>query len=323
MSSSRTCLGRRRRCWHGLQEVEGAAPSWIQCTPDLQPTDVTGLSIFDQKSRTSNSARGRSSQTSFSWTRSTARRRRRSRLLLEAMAEQQVTVDGATRELPSPFLLLATENSIEYEDLPAPRGAARPLLLRTALGYPEVDDEPRILDQRYQHPLEQLGPVVSVAEINTSASCRAARLRRRRPPALGRRPRASDPSERGGRDRELRSRQPRPRASRSRMGARRLDLRRPRGRNGSSSMVLAHRVVYTPSFVARARATGWSEAIEEFRLRRPEIAPRPARGGSALRGPTTRLKAVANLCLTFPLVPRRGVIGISGPCACAGDPAPM
>ena len=61
------------------QSINGATPSRIQCTPDLQPTDVTGLSVFNQRERDSSSGRGRSSRTSCSSTRSTARRRRRSR----------------------------------------------------------------------------------------------------------------------------------------------------------------------------------------------------------------------------------------------------
>ena len=75
--------------------------------------------------------------------------------LLEAMAERQVTVDGETRELPSPFLLLATENPIEYEGtFPLPEAQLDRFLLRTALGYPGVLEERRILEeQRYGHPL--------------------------------------------------------------------------------------------------------------------------------------------------------------------------
>src|SRR3989442_1533968 len=71
--------------------------------------------------------------------------------LLEAMAEHQVTVDGVTRELPSPFLLLATENPIEYEGtFPLPEAQLDRFFLRAALGYPGLDDEVRILEeQRY------------------------------------------------------------------------------------------------------------------------------------------------------------------------------
>ena len=87
--------------------------------------------------------------------------------LLEAMAEFQVTVDGVTRGLPSPFLLIATENPIEYEGtFPLPEAQLDRFFLRTALGYPGIEDELRILEeQRFAHPLETLEPVVGLADI--------------------------------------------------------------------------------------------------------------------------------------------------------------
>src|SRR5205823_10091438 len=87
--------------------------------------------------------------------------------LLEAMAEQQVTVDGVTRRLPDPFLLLATENPIEYEGtFPLPEAQLDRFLLKTALGYPGVDDELRILEeQRFGHPLGDLAAVVSLGDV--------------------------------------------------------------------------------------------------------------------------------------------------------------
>ena len=87
------------------------------------------------------------------------------------MAEYQVTVDGVTRELPSPFLLLATENPIEYEGtFPLPEAQLDRFFLRTALGYPEVDDELRILEQqRYQHPLEPSSPRVTLEDVHELA----------------------------------------------------------------------------------------------------------------------------------------------------------
>ena len=87
--------------------------------------------------------------------------------LLEAMAEGQVTVDGATRQLPAPFFLLATENPIEYEGtFPLPEAQLDRFLLRTALGYPDVLQERRILEeQRFGHPLDHLEPVVGLDEM--------------------------------------------------------------------------------------------------------------------------------------------------------------
>jgi MoxR-like ATPase len=85
------------------------------------------------------------------------------------MAEHQVTVDGATRRLPDPFFLIATENPIEQEGtFPLPEAQLDRFLLRTSLGYPNAEDELRILDdQLHGHPLGRLRPVVDVAELET------------------------------------------------------------------------------------------------------------------------------------------------------------
>ena len=114
--------------------------------------------------------------------------------LLEAMAEGQVTVDGETRELPSPFFLLATENPIEYEGtFPLPEAQLDRFLLRTALGYPGVLEERRILEeQRYRHPLGDLQPAVSARRHPRPPRRGPARLRRRRPAQLDRRSRPRD-----------------------------------------------------------------------------------------------------------------------------------
>ena len=80
--------------------------------------------------------------------------------LLEAMAEQQVTIDGVTRVLPAPFLVLATENPIEQEGtFPLPEAQLDRFLLRTALGYPGEDDELRIVEEQVErHPLRSSRP---------------------------------------------------------------------------------------------------------------------------------------------------------------------
>ena len=98
------------------QSIEGAHASRIQCTPDLQPTDVTGLSIFNQKrARLRVPARARSSRTSCSSTRSTARCRRRSRRCSRRWRSSRSRSTATTRRLPDPFLVIATQNPIEYE----------------------------------------------------------------------------------------------------------------------------------------------------------------------------------------------------------------
>src|SRR5213594_4461848 len=142
--------------------VGDATHSRIQCTPDLQPTDVTGLSIFNQKTRDFEFRPGPIFANVVLVDEINRAMPKTQSALLEAMAEGQVTADGVTRELPRPFLLLATENPIEYEGtFPLPEAQLDRFFLRTALGYPEVDDELRILtEQRYTHPLDSLRPAV-------------------------------------------------------------------------------------------------------------------------------------------------------------------
>ena len=119
------------------QSIDGAAPSRIQCTPDLQPTDVTGLSIFNQQERDFEFRPGPIFANVVLVDEINRAMPKTQSALLEAMAEHQVTVDGETRELPDPFLLLATENPIEYEGtFPLPEAQLDRFFLKTALGYP-------------------------------------------------------------------------------------------------------------------------------------------------------------------------------------------
>ncbi|MFL5965199.1 MAG: AAA family ATPase, partial [Gaiellaceae bacterium] len=128
------------------QSIDGATPSRIQCTPDLQPTDVTGLSIFNQKERDFEFRPGPIFANVVLVDEINRAMPKTQSALLEAMAEQQVTVDGETRVLPDPFLLFATENPIEYEGtFPLPEAQLDRFFLKTALGYPDAADERRIL----------------------------------------------------------------------------------------------------------------------------------------------------------------------------------
>jgi MoxR-like ATPase len=149
------------------QSVESASFARIQCTPDLQPTDVTGLSIFDQKSREFEFRPGPIFATIVLVDEINRAMPRTQSALLEAMAEGQVTVDGVTRKLPDPFLVIATENPIEQEGtFPLPEAQLDRFALRTALGYPSSEDEVSIvLAQRHGHPLEALEPAVTTDEI--------------------------------------------------------------------------------------------------------------------------------------------------------------
>ena len=153
------------------QSIEGSIGTRIQCTPDLQPTDVTGLAVYDQRTRDFEFRPGPIFANVVLVDEINRATPKTQSALLEAMAEQQVTVDGTTKAVPHPFLLLATENPIEYEGtFPLPEAQLDRFFLRTSLGYPTADEELQVIhDQRVQHPLATLGPVVSVAEIDALA----------------------------------------------------------------------------------------------------------------------------------------------------------
>src|SRR5256885_5254110 len=137
--------------------IEGAVTSRIQCTPDLQPTDVTGLTVFDQREREFRFRPGPVFANVLLVDEINRAMPKTQSALLEAMAERQVTVDGVTHALDEPFLLLATENPIEQEGtFPLPEAQLDRFLLRTALGYPDADEEGQIVQgQIGGHPLER------------------------------------------------------------------------------------------------------------------------------------------------------------------------
>jgi MoxR-like ATPase len=147
--------------------IENAELARVQCTPDLLPTDVTGLSVFDQKVREFEFRPGPIFANIVLVDEINRAMPKTQAALLEAMAEHQVTVDGVTRPLPEPFLLLATENPIEHEGtFPLPEAQVDRFFLKASLGYPGSDNELRIIrDQRYGHPLERMRPVVGIEDI--------------------------------------------------------------------------------------------------------------------------------------------------------------
>jgi MoxR-like ATPase len=149
------------------QSIAGGTFSRIQCTPDLQATDVTGLSIYDQKAREFEFRPGPIFANVVLVDEINRAMPKTQSALLEAMAEQQVTIDGVTRPLPSPFLVIATENPIEQEGtFPLPEAQLDRFTLRTALGYPDEATEVQILQaQRHGHPLTSLEPVVSSDDV--------------------------------------------------------------------------------------------------------------------------------------------------------------
>jgi MoxR-like ATPase len=147
--------------------VEGASFSRIQCTPDLQPTDITGLSVFNQQTRAFEFRPGPVFANVLLVDEINRAMPKSQSALLEAMAEKQVTVEGVTRRLEEPFLVLATENPIEQEGtFPLPEAQLDRFAAKLALGYPSLDDEVRIVEeQRHAHPLESVEPVVTAREL--------------------------------------------------------------------------------------------------------------------------------------------------------------
>ena len=143
----------------------GCSFSRIQFTPDLLPSDVTGLSIFNQKTHEFEFRGGPViAQIVLADEINRATPKTQS-ALLECMEERQVTVDGTTYPMPDPFLVIATQNPIEYEGTFAlPEAQLDRFLLRLRLGYPLPAEEMRILDdQRRVHPVDSI-PVVCTAE---------------------------------------------------------------------------------------------------------------------------------------------------------------
>jgi MoxR-like ATPase len=139
----------------------------IQCTPDLLPNDVTGVSVFNQQTSQFDFRPGPLFVNIVLVDEINRATPRTQSALLEAMQEQQVTVDGVTRELPRPFLLLATQNPIEYEGtFPLPEAQLDRFLLRIGIGYPTPTEEHTLLNAlRREHPIHQLGPVADSGDI--------------------------------------------------------------------------------------------------------------------------------------------------------------
>ena len=145
----------------------GCTFSRIQFTPDMLPSDVTGVSIFNQVSREFEFRPGPILAQIVLADEINRATPKTQAALLEAMEERQVTVDGVTRPLPRPFLVLATQNPIEYEGtFPLPEAQVDRFMMRLRLGYPIFDDEILILEkQQYQHPFEALEQAATLEEL--------------------------------------------------------------------------------------------------------------------------------------------------------------
>jgi MoxR-like ATPase len=261
------------------QSVDGATFARIQCTPDLQPTDITGLAIFDQRTREFEFRPGPVFANIVLVDEVNRALPRTQSALLEAMAEQQVTVDGTTRPLPSPFLVIASENPIDQEGtFPLPEAQLDRFAMRVRLGYPlEEEEEAIVVAQRHGHPIGRLEPVVSTDEL--LALQRAANdvyvddlvlrwtvqlvraTRQVAGLALGASVRGSITLERCARAWAL---------------VQGRDYVEPEDIERLFLPVLGHRLLLTASYAAETRGLTRDEPLEQIRDRCLELAPAPA-----------------------------------------------
>src|SRR5438270_1655747 len=237
----------------------------IQFTPDLLPSDVTGVSIYNQKTGEFEYRPGPVIAQVVLADEINRATPKTQASLLEAMEERQVTVDGTTYEMPRPFMVLATQNPIEYEGtFPLPEAQLDRFMLRLKLGYPTRDDEVIILDrQQYSHPVETLEQVVSaddllaaqaeVRQVHVSAELRqyivdlATATRRHADVYLGASPRGSLALFRAAQARAL---------------LRGRDYAIPDDVKALAESALAHRLIVNPS--ARVRGTSASAILSEI-----------------------------------------------------------
>lgn len=145
----------------------GGSFNRIQFTPDMLPTDVTGVSIYNQKTMEFEFRPGPIISQIVLTDEINRATPKTQAALLEAMEERQITVDGVTHPLPEPFLVLATQNPIEYEGtFPLPEAQLDRFLLRIEIGYPSPVYEVEMMTlQKTKHPIESLEQVISVEDL--------------------------------------------------------------------------------------------------------------------------------------------------------------
>jgi MoxR-like ATPase len=258
--------------------VRGAHATRIQCTPDLQPTDVTGLSIYNQRERDFEFRPGPIFANVVLVDEINRAMPKTQSALLEAMAEQQVTVDGETRRLEDPFLLMATQNPIEYEGtFPLPEAQLDRFFVKTTLGYPEAGDEARIVEEQLAgHPLGRLEPAIGVDEIlflrRAVADVFLHEAVARWIVDLVRATRQLDLVAIGS---SVRGTLALNRASRAWavLHARRYVT--PDDVEQLFVPILMHRILFRPSFLAQIRDRGWEAASLHVLERALELAPKP------------------------------------------------
>jgi MoxR-like ATPase len=258
--------------------IEDAVFARVQCTPDLQPSDVTGINIYNQKTRDFEFRRGPLFANVVLVDEINRAMPKTQSALLEAMAERQVTIDGQTLVLPQPFLVLATENPIEFEGVfPLPEAQLDRFFLKARLGYPGEEDELAVvLDQQGGHPLERLRPAVGVAELaRLEAALEAVYvddLVRRWTIRLVRATRTLDELAIGA---SVRGSLALERAARAwaLLCGRAYTI--PEDVERMFAPVLGHRLVFSPSFVADSRGRSRDEILLDVYRGCVEIAPPP------------------------------------------------
>ncbi|HEY2543938.1 MAG TPA: MoxR family ATPase [Gaiellaceae bacterium] len=258
--------------------IDGAVATRIQCTPDLQPTDVTGLSIFNQRERDFEFRPGPVFANVVLVDEINRAMPKTQSALLEAMAEQQVTVDGETRRLTDPFLVMATQNPIEYEGtFPLPEAQLDRFFVKTTLGYPDADFEARIVEEQLGgHPLGRLHPVIGVDEIQTLRDAVANVFLHE---AVARwvvdLVRATREIETVAIGSSVRGTLALNRAARAWAVLHSRRYVTPDDVERLFVPVLMHRLLFRPSFLAEIRDRGWEAASADVRRRCIEIAPKP------------------------------------------------
>ncbi|HEY7330385.1 MAG TPA: MoxR family ATPase [Gemmataceae bacterium] len=150
-----------------LAKSVGCTFKRLQCTPDLLPTDVTGVSIFNQKTAEFEFRPGPIFAQTLLTDEINRTTPRTQSALLEAMAERRVSVDGQTYALKPPFLVIATQNPVDHEGtFPLPEAQLDRFLVRLSLGYPSLDEEAKMLQRmQHGHPIDDLNTVVPAAEV--------------------------------------------------------------------------------------------------------------------------------------------------------------
>lgn len=150
-----------------LAQSVGCTFKRIQCTPDLLPTDITGMSVFNQRSSEFEFRAGPIFAQLVLADEINRATPRAQAALLEAMAERSVSVDGQTRMLQPPFIVIATQNPIDHEGtFPLPEAQLDRFFMRFSLGYPTLEEELQMLDRlQLSHPIDSVSPVVTAEEM--------------------------------------------------------------------------------------------------------------------------------------------------------------